>query len=293
MALTVNDMVRDVRVALDENRSLAPFETGDGAFEDDDMLEMEDIIVAKIADGVNAVRRVAPLGLLDIKSTQPEVTWINARRGIGSIELPSDFLRLAMVKMRDWAYGVTELTGADSDLYRQQWSEWGGVRGNPSRPVAALSIGDVPLFIGGGTIIGGKTQADSVDDVAADETTAAADDGITLPGGGTTLPGGGGTTLPGGGGTTLTVKGKVIELFSSPNLIMLPGEKTVKAELHYVARLDAVGQLTDSLTLEDGLRRAMVLKTASLVAANYGGTDMAALLNTMAEEAMGLQKGNN
>lgn len=256
MALTVNDMVRDVRVALDENRSLAPFVTGDGAFEDDDMLEMEDIIVAKIADGVNAVRRVAPLGLLDIKSTRPEVRWIDAARGIGSIALPADFLRLAMVKMRDWAYGVTELTGADSDLYRQQWSEWGGVRGNPSRPVAALSVGDVPFAsAGGGTITGG-------------------------------------TALP-GEGTTLTVKGKVMELFSSRNLTLLPGEKAVTAALDYVARQDAVEKLTEQLTVEDGLRRAMVLKTASLVAANYGGADMAALLNSMAAEAMGLQKENN
>lgn len=142
-------IVKDVRTAIDENTSYSAFTDAEGDIVDADTLEMDDIIRSKVADGLNAVRLSAPLSVLELSAESPAVTWTDKTKCIGRVALPTDYMRLAMFKMSDWAMGVSECISPASALYRQQFSEWKGVRGNPSRPVIALSADP---STGGGTI---------------------------------------------------------------------------------------------------------------------------------------------
>lgn len=143
MQVTESTIISDVRVAMDENTAITAFTDGDGTALDTDTLEMEEIIRSKIADGVNAVRKAAPLSMLDLtrKASGDDwpVTWIDENKCIGEVELPDDYLRLVMFKMSDWAHAATTPIAADTALYHQQFSEWKGVRGNPSRPNIAIA----------------------------------------------------------------------------------------------------------------------------------------------------------
>lgn len=164
-AYSVETIVGDVRVALDENTTITVLSSASDA----DTLEMEDIIKSKIADGINAVRKVAPLRLLDFTreaSPSVTVTWLDSEKGIGSMALPSDFLRLALFKMSDWTFGVSEAISPTDDNYKQQWSEWQGVRGNPNNPVVAIS-GDVKTTT---SPVGGVLEFFSCDSVNATAT---------------------------------------------------------------------------------------------------------------------------
>ena len=145
MQYSEDTIVRDVRVAFDENTEVSSFAGSDGSTFDSDTLEMEDIIRSKICDAINTVRASAPLSLLAMTHIQSgqewPITWIDEEKGIGELPLPEDCLRIAMFKMSDWAYGVTAAISPGSTLYSQQFSRWQGVRGNPSRPQIAVSAG--------------------------------------------------------------------------------------------------------------------------------------------------------
>lgn len=131
--VTADTMARDVRVAIDENTDATPL------VGDTDTLEMDDIIRAKLPDGINAVRMAAPLAMMELTRLTPTVTWTDTAKGIGRIALPDDFMRLALFKMSDWLYGISEAISPTADSYAQQFSDYAGVRGNPSRPVAAVT----------------------------------------------------------------------------------------------------------------------------------------------------------
>ena len=61
------------------------------------------------------------------------------RKGVVTLSLPDDFLRLVSVKMSDWNHPVVEIT-TDPALLALQNSEWEGVRGNPQRPVVTFGL---------------------------------------------------------------------------------------------------------------------------------------------------------
>lgn len=132
-------LVKDVRTAIDENTQVTAFTDGDGAAFDTDTLEMEEIIKSKIPDAINAVRMSAPLNMLELTEVTPSVTWTDTGKGIGRIALPADFMRLGWFKMSDWLYGVQKAMTPLSEEYPQQFSDYQGVRGNPSRPVVAVA----------------------------------------------------------------------------------------------------------------------------------------------------------
>ena len=223
MQVSEATIIKDVRVAIDENTSIAPFIDSDGNTFDPDTLEMEEIIKSKIADGVNAMRSVAPLPMLEptrmASGESWPVTWIDEEKMIGQTPLPDDYLRMVMFKMSDWAHATTTPIAADSALYHQQFSRWKGVRGNPSRPNIAIA--------------------------------------------------------------TDTATGKnVIQFFSCDST-----EAT--AELAYIKRCDKPNEPDEpnaTYEIEQGIYRAVVLKTAALVAATYVNTDMMNLMNTLAQE---------
>lgn len=223
MQVSEATIIRDVRVAMDENTSVAPFTDSDGNTFDPDTLEMEEIIKSKIADGVNAVRSVAPLSKLEparmASGESRPIKWIDEEKMIGEVPLPDDYLRMVLFKMSDWTHAVTTTIAVDSALYHQMSSRWKGVRGNPSRPNIAIA--------------------------------------------------------------TDTSTGKnVIQFFSCDST-----EAT--AELAYIKRCDKPNEPDEPNTtyeIEQGIYRAVVLKTAALVAATYGNADMMNLMNTLAQK---------
>ena len=145
MTYNVEEIKKDVRIALDQNNSSTPLiDTGDI-----DTLTLEEIIQSKIADAARIVLRDAPLHLLDGGVAFGESIGWHSREGYGSgyILLPSDFLRLVSFQMSDWSYPVSVAITEDNPLYALQSSRYGGVRGNPQKPIVALSQQPIGLVL--------------------------------------------------------------------------------------------------------------------------------------------------
>lgn len=134
MNYSVETLKEEIRVVLDQNRDDGALLSGAG---DVDTLALEKIIENKIADAARIVESNAAHYLLDGgKSFAMQTVVKNGKAG--KIVLPTDFLRLVSFKMSDWSHGVTMPISDDDPTYAQQHSRYGGVRGNPQRPVVAL-----------------------------------------------------------------------------------------------------------------------------------------------------------
>lgn len=145
MNYNVEDIKREVRIALDQNNSSTPLlDIGDI-----DTLTLEEIIESKIADAARTVLRDAPLHLLDGGVSFGESIGWFSREGIGggSILLPADFLRLVAFQMSDWSYPVVTAITEDNPLYALQSSRYGGIKGNPQKPIVALSQQPIGLVL--------------------------------------------------------------------------------------------------------------------------------------------------
>ncbi len=138
MTYKVDDLKRDIRVAIDQNADSSPLlNAGVG---DIDTLTMEQIIESKIVDAVRIVTAAAPHYLLDSgKDFTTDICW-DSRTGVGSghVCLPADFLRLVSFKMSDWERAATLAITEEHPLYAQQSSRYAGIRGNTQRPVVAV-----------------------------------------------------------------------------------------------------------------------------------------------------------
>lgn len=145
MIFNVDDLKREIRIALDQNMNSTPLlDVGDI-----DTLSLDDIIESKIEDAARLVMRDAPLHLLDGgKAFGESIRWFS-REGVGGgyIALPSDFLRLVSFQMSDWSYPVNVAITEDHPLYPLQSSRYAGIKGNPQRPVVALSSQPIGLVL--------------------------------------------------------------------------------------------------------------------------------------------------
>lgn len=142
MTVSVSNIVRDVRVVLDQNMS----STALSSLPDVDTLSLDDLIESKIEDAARLVVESAPLPLLsdvveayssfdmDMRDTFPYY---------GSIPLPTTFLRLVSFQMDSWEYPVHEAISPLSPLYKQVQNRY-GIIGTPEKPVVCVkpSLGD-------------------------------------------------------------------------------------------------------------------------------------------------------
>lgn len=136
MVIEKADIIKDVRIALDENAERLSLTI------DSESLELEEIIESKIADAVNAIHLISPISRMKLRISAGAtlaVEWIDTDKGIGQIAVPDDLLRLVMFKMSDWEYGVTNLISPETDTYKMMFSGVKGVRGNCQRPMISLS----------------------------------------------------------------------------------------------------------------------------------------------------------
>ena len=136
MEYQVQDIIRDVRVALDQNMTSAAL----AGLGDIDTLSLEDIIRSKVVEGVRIVLMNAPLPLLGPGVPFGEsIAWEKTEgHGGGYVRLPDDFLRLLVFQMSDWTRPVFTAISPDSPQYTLQHSPFPGVRGNTQKPVVAI-----------------------------------------------------------------------------------------------------------------------------------------------------------
>lgn len=135
----VDDLITAAKVAIDENVSSAPL----AALGDVDTLTLDEIIRSKVEDAARLVEEGAAHHLLDSgKPFGASVEWESQEGyGAGRVNLPDDFMRLVTFRMSDWYKPVTEAITEQHPLYMQQLSRYAGVRGNPQRPVVAITHG--------------------------------------------------------------------------------------------------------------------------------------------------------
>lgn len=142
MVYDIAHITRDVRVALDENRRSEPLLTE----EDVDTLSLEEIVRGKIEAAARIVTAQAPRQLLDGgRPLGDAVFW--RENGAGWTLLPDDFMRLLIFKMCDWERPVYEAITEEDARYGMQYSRYGGLRGNPQKPVVAIVRRSVGLVL--------------------------------------------------------------------------------------------------------------------------------------------------
>lgn len=136
MSYNVDDIKKDVRVALDQNM----ISTQLANLGDIDTLSLDDIIESKIVDAAKIAEAEAPISLIDNAVSLPvgTINWKSAVGvGMGEIDLPTDFMRLVIFRMSDWSRSGKIITDTDP-LYALQSSRFPGIRGNPQKPVVAI-----------------------------------------------------------------------------------------------------------------------------------------------------------
>lgn len=136
MNYAVADILKDVRITLDQNQVESILAA------DDDTLELDDIIRNKITEAALRILREAPLRMIDGTIALPEPVTIEDENSETQIpvrtvvRLPDDYLRLAVVKMSDWNIPLRVAVLDTSDIYQSVTSEFEGIRPNEYRPLA-------------------------------------------------------------------------------------------------------------------------------------------------------------
>lgn len=133
MIYKLQQIARDVRIAIDENKTSEQLI----AEEDIDTLSLEEIVRSKVEEAVRRVVTEAPVHLLDGGEAFGDAIFWRSQC-CGWILLPEDFMRLVIFKMSDWERPVYEPITAADPQYQLQFSRYKGLRGNAQKPVVAI-----------------------------------------------------------------------------------------------------------------------------------------------------------
>ncbi len=134
MVFSAEEMAREVRVAIDMNRT----DEALSGLGDEETLQLDEVIGSKLCDAVRLVVSEAPARLLESGHDFGERDAFIGDDGKGFVILPRDFLRLVSFRMSDWRRTVFEAIKDRDPEYARQSSRWKGVCGNPERPVVAV-----------------------------------------------------------------------------------------------------------------------------------------------------------
>lgn len=134
MIYRLDEIVRDVRIAIDQNMDGAPLL----ADRDEDTLSLEKLIRSKALEGVIRVESAAPAEYLEGGHSFRDSGIFWEPLECGWIILPDDFMRLISFKMSDWERPVYRAITATDPEYQKQSSRYKGIRGTPQKPVCAI-----------------------------------------------------------------------------------------------------------------------------------------------------------
>lgn len=143
MTFAVSDIVKQVRVTLDQNQLESPL-----IEEDEATLEMDEIIRQKIGQAAFEILREAPLPWIDTTKSMFNIDRapIADKFGIVTLELPGDFLRLSYAKASDWVVPVRVAVTDMDDDYKAAFSKFSGIRPNRIRPMVTIT-GEAKKFV--------------------------------------------------------------------------------------------------------------------------------------------------
>lgn len=135
MVYTKEEIMRDVRVCLDQNM------TSEQLFQEGDIetLALDDIIKSKILEAVERVHGIAPVYLLEEGHSFGDAVYWGDQES-GWVLLPQDFMRLIVFEMSDWERSVYEAISTSSAEYALQRQKIKALRGTYQRPVCAIGI---------------------------------------------------------------------------------------------------------------------------------------------------------
>lgn len=134
MVYKVDDIMRDVRVCLDQNMTSEQLLQTD----DIDTLSLDDIVRSKILEAVVRVHTAAPTHLLEAGHNFGDaIFWGDLESGW--VLLPHDFLRLIVFEMSDWERAVFNAITPEAPEYALQRQRVKALRGTAQRPVCVLT----------------------------------------------------------------------------------------------------------------------------------------------------------
>lgn len=143
----VSDVIREVKIILDENITETPV-----LVDDPDQLQLKDHIKARIIDAVRAIHEAADSSLLDdglliplTEAGQPTIQV--SPDGSGYVKLPDDFMRLVIFKMTQWKRPVVVALSDTDPRYFMQKSRFLGIRGGVDKPVCAITTGEASKIL--------------------------------------------------------------------------------------------------------------------------------------------------
>lgn len=135
MVYNINDVMRDVRVCLDQNMSSEQLLQTD----DMDTLALDDIVRSKILEAVVRVHTNAPTYLLEQGHNFGDaVYWGDLESGW--ILLPDDFMRLIVFEMSDWEKAVFTAISTTDPEYELQRQRIKALRGTAQKPVCVITV---------------------------------------------------------------------------------------------------------------------------------------------------------
>lgn len=145
----VEDLIKEVRIAIDQNMQDTQLET----FADADALALSEIVRSKLEDAARIILSKAPLNLCGggkpfLQESSKYDTIVSFEKSasqqytcIASVQLPNDFMRLLLFKMKSWARPLRTVITPEHPRYDVLRSKYGGVSGHASFP-DLVQIGD-------------------------------------------------------------------------------------------------------------------------------------------------------
>lgn len=125
----VTDLVKEVRVTLDENRKESSYVTNTT-----DNMELNEMIRSKLVEATRSILEVCPLNMLELQEiTIAAASHTENSDGSGHVVLPDNFLRLGLFKLSSWGRGVTNVAEEGSAEERRQHNPL--TMGSPLKPV--------------------------------------------------------------------------------------------------------------------------------------------------------------
>ncbi len=135
MVYNIHDVMRDVRVCLDQNMTSEQLLQTD----DVDTLALDDIVRSKIVEAVVRVHAQAPTHLLEEGHNFGDTVYWGELES-GWVLLPHDFMRLIVFEMSDWERAVFGAISTNDPEYALQRQRIKALRGTAQKPVCAITM---------------------------------------------------------------------------------------------------------------------------------------------------------